>query len=184
MGGSGLRGAGLGLRRFAMLAAAVTALGLFSGWAFAKGQPRAAAGAVIADFVEVSDSAGNAASPADPDLVAPVSGDHLGSPRCGFLVQNISNDDLLASLAAGIVVLLHGPGLSEAELAELEEFVGTRDRVLVAFEPRLEVPLVALSWSHRMALPDANLELIAAFHTALVGIAPDAVESPCPTTGS
>lgn len=172
---------GRSLGRFALLAVGIAVAGLVAGWFFGKGQPRAAAGALISDFVVVEPMTGNEAAAADPDLVAPTSGQHLGTAQCGFFVENVSNDALLASLAVGIVAVLHGPDLSEAELAELQDFADGRDRVLVAFEPRLTVPVVALSWAHRMPLRDANLELLTAFHTARVGIAPNSrpSENPC-----
>lgn len=171
------------LGRFALVASLVAIGGLLAGWSFAKGQPRAAAGAVVADFVETEASRGNDPAAADAALVAPTSGDHLGAVRCGWSREAISNDDHLATLAAGVVVIRHGPAITDSDLARLEAFSGTRDDLLVAPEPRLEVPLVALSWGRRMALPAANLELLAAFHTASVGIAPDVTDHPCPATG-
>lgn len=171
---------GQSMGRLAMLALVVAVVGLVGGYVFAKGQPRAAAGAVVADFVEVVPSIGNGDGPADPDAVAPTSGDHAGRVRCGLLAEAIGNDDHLESLAAGVVVVRHAPDLDAEQLDRLAAFVEGRDRVLVAPEPRLDVPVVAVAWAHRMPIGEVNVELLAAFHTSRVGIAPDAVDDPCP----
>jgi hypothetical protein len=167
------------LRRFALAVVVVALGGLAFGWLFAKGQPRAAAGAVISDFVEVFDSAGNERLPADAAAVAPTSGNHDGVIRCGVHLEAVSNDDHLEALAAGVIVVRYAPGLDPLEVAALTDFATERGRILVAPEPRLDVPVVALAWSHRMPLANVNEELLAAFHTARVGIAPSVIADPC-----
>ncbi len=159
------------LRQFGLLVVAVTVLGLLAGWLFAKGQPRSAAGALIADFVVVEAPTTHAPDePADPDAVAPSSGAHDGGQvRCG-LVTELSNADHVASLAAGIVVVRHDlPDPSPDDLAALAALANRRE-VLVAREPRLDVPVVALAWGRRMELGELNLELLRAFHTAHVDL--------------
>lgn len=167
------------LGRFGMLAVAVLVIGLLAGITYGRSQPRAAAGAVIADFVEVTDSTGNERAPAAPDPVAPSSGNHDGEIRCGVVDKVISNDDHLESLAAGVVVVRYQPGIDADDLATLINYA-RRGGILVAPEPRLEVPIMAVAWAHRMPLGDPNRELLNAFHTARVGVAPDPVENVCP----
>lgn len=150
---------------------AVAALGLASGWLFAKGQPRAAAGALVADFV-VDEAPGVVAADGrgDPvdELPPPSWGPFAdGTVRCGLL-EGLAPADHLATLASGLVVVRHRADLPDDDLAVLAE-LATRPGVAVAPEPRLDDAVVALAWGRRMPLDAVNRELLVAFATANLG---------------
>ncbi len=171
---------GEALRRYALLVAAVIVIGLVAGYFFARTDPRAAAGAVVADFVVDEEIVpGAAGEPADRAAVVPSSGSRDGTLRCGVVDDAISNDDHLTSLAAGVVVLRYGPELDESGIEALRAFAREHDRFLAAPEPRLaESEVEMVSWGKRLRMPSINRELLASFHRANEGLGPS--PAPCP----
>lgn len=156
------------LRLLALATVAVGVLGLAAGWLFAKGQPKAAAGALVADFV-VDEAPGAIAAdgtgPAVPDLPPPSWGPFAdGRLRCGRL-DALAPADHLATLAHGVVVVRHRVDLPPAALTVLAD-LAARPGVAVAPEPRLGNAVVAVAWGRRMVLDDVSRELLVAFATA------------------
>lgn len=171
------------LRQLGLFAAALLLVvvgGLFAGWLFAKGSPQRAASTLLGDFVVTEPNIGRQPPPEDEPV--PTSGEHDGTARCGRVDQPVPVDDQLATLSSGAVVVQYRPQeTSEADLALMDE-LARRDDVLVAPNPRLDDPVVATSWTQRMALPAATRELLVAFVSANQHLGPDAA-APCPRVG-
>lgn len=165
--------------RLGLAAIAVLVLGLAAGWLFARSNPQAAAGALVADYVVDEPFVGDERRPAATDDPAPTSGNHVGSAWCGERSDPVGVDDQLASLAAGVVVIQYRPDDLAADDREVLAGLAGRDRVLVAPNPDLGEPVVATAWTRRLPLPDANQELLRAFVTAFAGGGPRGAEG-CP----
>lgn len=166
-------------RRFVLAAVVVLVVGLGAGVLFGRGDPERAARLVVGEFTVEQDAAPGERGP-DPQL--PTSGPDRGAPSCGVADGPVPAGEQVATLAAGVVVLQHDPGLAGDDLDRVRA-LASRDRVLVAPSAALadgEV-VVATSWRHRMGLSNLDVDLLDAFVTGHADRAPDL--RACPTTG-
>jgi hypothetical protein len=153
--------------------AAVLVIGLTGGYLFARTSPQRAASTVLSGVVVEEDVVGDARRPADTDDPAPSSGDHVGEPQCGVAADPVDADTQLASLAAGIVVVQHGPDATATDVERLTAFAATYpDAVLVAPNPALDAPVVVTGWGRRLVLDQAVTSLVNDFVTAYGGVGP------------
>jgi hypothetical protein len=170
---------GARLRRSVLQLAAATAivalLALGAGWIFGRVDEPRAARLVLGDEVVLEDESADAAGP-DPDV--PTSGPHRGDPVCGVRETPLTVDEQVASLAAGLVLLQHDPGLAADDLRELRRLVERHDRVVVAPAPGLEAPVVGTAWRHRYEQDELAIDRVETFVTGYRGRSPD--PRPCP----
>ncbi|MTV27492.1 DUF3105 domain-containing protein [Nitriliruptoraceae bacterium ZYF776] len=166
-------------RRFVLAAVVVLVVGLGAGVLFGRGDPERAARLVVGEFTVEQDAAPGERGP-DPQL--PTSGPDRGAPSCGVADGPVPAGEQVATLAAGVVVLQHDPGLPGDDLDRVRA-LASRGRVLVAPSAALadgEV-VVATSWRHRMGLSNLDVDLLDAFVTGHADRAPDL--RACPTAG-
>jgi hypothetical protein len=128
---------------------------------------------VVREFVLVEDAP---AGELGPDPFVPTSGPQRGPPACGVRTAPLSPEEQVETLAGGVVLLQHGPAVSEAD-RELLADLATSRRAAVAPNPALDGAVVATAWRHRMTLERAAPELLEAFVAGHADRAPD--RRPC-----
>lgn len=152
------------LLTWAGLAVGVFAVGLLAGIVFGQSAPDVAARQIVREFL-VSEPI--VAEEVGEDAVAPTSGSNQGVPMCGR-VDDVSVDDIVASLDAGLVVLhAASPAIADEVAALLGD--DRPSRWLLVVDDRIEDAVVATSWGVRMALPGADEHLLPAFVTGHAG---------------
>lgn len=167
-------GTGLSWLQIGGLVVAVVAVGFGAGWLFGEAAPRRAASSLLGDVVEQETFAGDERVPADTDVAAPTSGNHVGSPRCGVRAEPVSADVQLASLAVGGVVVQYRPeDVSQEQLRRLRGIARAHPQVvLVGPNPGLDSAVVATAWLHRLELAGVDRDLLGKFVTAYRGSGP------------
>jgi hypothetical protein len=163
------------LLQLAVATVLVALLALGAGWIFGRVDEPRAARLVLGDEVIVEEASGDAPGP-DPE--APTSGPHRGEPLCGVSEAPLTVEEQVASLASGLVVLQHDPGLAADDRRGLRELAEGHDRVVVAPAPGLGAPVVATAWQHRYEQEEVALDRLETFVTGYRGRSPD--PRPCP----
>jgi hypothetical protein len=149
---------------WAGLAVGVSVVGLVAGIVFGQSAPDVAARQIVREFVQTEPILDEEVA---ADVVAPTSGGNEGTPRCGR-IDELSVDEAVASLDAGVVVLYAGSAGLVGDIAALftEEDPG---RWVLVVDDRIEEAVVATAWGVRMSLPQPDEHLLPAFVTGYAG---------------
>ncbi|MFN8534511.1 MAG: DUF3105 domain-containing protein [Dehalococcoidia bacterium] len=113
----------------------------------------------------------------------PASGPHFGSAAApGFYRQSVPEGNWIHSLEHGYVVVLYKPDVGSETIAKLEEIslglpngkYGRRKIIMAPYE-RMESPVTALAWQHKLPLSGADAEAIRRFYVNRVDQGPEDV---------
>jgi hypothetical protein len=153
----------------------VAALALGAGWMFGRVDEPRAARLLLSEEVEAQDEAGDRPG---PDPAIPTSGPHRADPECGVRDTPLSPEEQVASLASGVVVLQHDPGLPASDLQALRDLADGHDRVLLAPAPEADAAVVATAWRHRYDQEELTIDRLETFVVGHRDRSPD--PRPCP----
>jgi hypothetical protein len=102
--------------------------------------------------------------PIDYDLHPPAGGPHAELPQlCGLYRVQVADENLVASLATGVVWIAYQPTLAEDDVEALREAAqGELDVILTPYEG-LEAPIVITAWGRQLTIDDPLDDRIATF---------------------
>lgn len=165
------------LRWLGWAAVAVLVGGLVAGWAFGLASPTRAADTVLMGFDTFEADVDTGEEVEDRLEGAPTSGRPRGVVRCGVRTSPVSLDDQRASVAAGRVVVQHGPAIDAERLAALVASVeAAPDAIVLAPAGHALVldgdEVVVTAWLWRLGPQAVAAEVVDAFVTAHGGNGP------------
>lgn len=163
-------GFGRSLKQLAVAALVVALVALAGGWLFARGDAPAAARLLLDDEVieEPLREDGSGPRPARP-----TSGPQRAAPSCGIHEELPPPAQQVATLAAGVVIVGHAPGLDAETLESVHTLVERHDRVLIAPGTDPDHDLVATAWRHRYEQPEVEPADLERFIVGWGGRGPD-----------
>ncbi len=98
------------------------------------------------------------------DSVPPAGGPHAEFAQlCGFYRVPVADENIVASLATGVVWIAYRPGISVEDYQTLRDLLEGEYDVLLTPYPGLEHTYVMTSWERQLALDDVHDERAALF---------------------
>lgn len=142
---------------------AIVAVAFAAGLWFGRSDEPRAARTLLGDRVQTQ-------SPATDGMdegPAPTSGTTDADPTCGIRGEPVPPSQQVATIMEGGVIVQYQPAaLTDAEIDDLEDWAkGYVSHLLVAPNPRVESPVVATAFRHRMDLEDPDTDVLTAFAT-------------------
>ena len=116
--------------------------------------------------------------------IPPPFGAHLNAwQNCGIYDQPIGLGNALHSLEHGAVWLTYAPGLSESQIADLQDLVRGQSYVLMSPYPSQTVPVVLTAWGVQLVIDSLPDDRIAKF-IAYYELGPQNPEPGAPCSGA
>lgn len=114
----------------------------------------------------------------------PTSGPHADDfADCGVYRVEIPDIYQVHSLKRGTIIVQYRPTLQAASRQTLEDLTRALGRnIIVAPRSGLTAPIVLTAWTRRLALPEADADMIRAFHEQFTTDAPDYTDCPLTVT--
>lgn len=114
----------------------------------------------------------------------PTSGPHADDfADCGVYRVEIPDIYQVHSLKRGTVIVQYQPTLQAATLEALEDLTrALGHNIIVAPRSTLPAPIVLTAWTRRLAMSEADADMIRAFHEQFATGAPEYVDCPLTVT--